>query len=81
MNFQTQSTAERSELIKNKERKSGHCGCSGPTTPDRPGIVDSFLELTVNFYGLKTKEISVGRLVFGDWLGHHRMFTRVGIFA
>ena len=57
-------------LLRTKSRKSGPCGCSGPTTPDRPGIIDSFLELTVNFYRLKTKEISVGRLVFGDWLGH-----------
>ena len=56
-NFQTLSTAERSELIKNKEQRSSeHCERSGPTTPDRPGRVDSFCELITSFYSLKTKK-------------------------
>ena len=68
-------------LLRTKSEKVGTAGAVGQQLLTGQGIIDSFLELTVNFYGLKTKEISVGRLVFGDWLGHHRMFTRVGIFA
>ena len=60
-NFQTQSIAERSEFIKNKEqRKNEHCEHRGLTTPDRPGTVDSFHELIVNFYNLKTKFLLEG---------------------
>ena len=70
-----------SSVLRTKSRKSGHCGCSGLTTPDGPGIIGSSPELTVNLYRLKTKNISVGRLVLGDWLGRCRMFPKVGIFA
>ena len=49
--------------------------------PDRPGRVDHLCELIVNFYSLKTKEIPASRLALGDWLGHSRVFTGVGIFA
>ena len=43
--------------------------------PDRPGKVDSFHGLIVNFYSLKTKKIPAGRLVLGDWLKRNRVFT------
>ena len=41
---------------------------------DRLGKVD-------RFYGFKTKKIPAERLMLGDWLGHHRVFTGVDIFA
>ena len=52
-----------------------------PGRPGRPGRAYSFHGLIVNFYSLKTKKIPAGRLVLGDWLGRHRLFTGVGIFA
>ena len=36
---------------------------------DRPGRVDSFRGLVADFYNLKMKKTSAGRLVLGDWLG------------
>ena len=42
--FQTQSLAEMTEFIKNKEQGyCGHCERSGPTPPDRPGRADQTL--------------------------------------
>ena len=41
--------------------------------PDRPGRVDSYCELIANFYSLKTKKISAGRLALDDWLGCYRV--------
>ena len=49
--------------------------------PDRPGRVDHLCELIVNFYSLKTKKIPASSLALGDWLGHSRVFTGVGVFA
>ena len=37
--------------------------------------------LVANFYSLMTKNIPAGSLSLGDWLGHYRVFTGVGIFA
>ena len=51
------------------------------TTPAIPGTVHSFHGLVASFCSLKTKKISVGRLALGDWLGHYRVTTRVGVFA
>ena len=51
------------------------------TTSDRPWRVDTFRELIANFYSLKTKKLSAGRLAVGEWLGHYRLFTGVSIFA
>ena len=34
-----------------------------------------------NFYVLKGKKISAGRVALDDWLGRYRLSTRVGIFA
>ena len=45
------------------------------------GRAEAFCGLIVNFYSLKTKEIPASRLALGDWLGHSRVFTGVGIFA
>ena len=42
---------------------------------------DSFLGLVANFYSLKTKTMSARRLALGDWLGHYRVLTGVGICA
>ena len=68
-NFQTQSSAERSRFIKNKEqREYRHCERSGLTTSDRPGRVNSFRGLVANFYSLMTKKIPAGRLALGGWL-------------
>ena len=36
--------------------------------PDRPGRADSFRDLVVTFFSLKTKKIPAGRLALGDWL-------------
>ena len=49
--------------------------------PDRPGRVDSYCELIANFYSLKTKKISAGRLALDDWLGCYRVLTGAGIFV
>ena len=49
--------------------------------PDRPGRVDSYCELIANFYSLKTKKISAGRLALDDWLGCYRVLTGAGVFA
>ena len=48
---------------------------------DRPGRVDSFRGLVADFYNLKMKKTSAGRLVLGDWLGCYKVFAEVGIFA
>ena len=34
-----------------------------------------------NFYVLKGKKISAGRVALDDWLGRYRLSTRMGIFA
>ena len=49
--------------------------------PDRLGKAVSFHGLIAKLYTFKTKKIPAGRLMLGDWLGHHRVFTGVGIFA
>ena len=57
---------------KNEEQRlSGHWEHSELTTPDRPRRVDSFHGLIANFYSLKTKKISAGRLALGDCLGRY----------
>ena len=59
--FQTQSISEGSEFIKNEEqRESGHCKCSGPPPPDRPGRVGVFCGLAANSYASRQK-IPAGR--------------------
>ena len=47
--------------------------------PDRPGGADSFLSLVTGFIALRQNK--AGRLALDDWLGHCRMFSRVGVFA
>ena len=70
-NFQTQSIAERSEFIKNKEqRQCGRWERSRPTPSDMPGRVDPLHGLVANFYSLKTKKIPAGRVALGVFLGH-----------
>ena len=34
---------------------------------------------TASFYSLKTKKIPTGTVVLGEWLGHYRVSTRVGV--
>ena len=41
---------------------------------DRPGRVDSFRGLVADFYNLKMKKTSAGRLVLGDWSGRYRVY-------
>ena len=48
---------------------------------DRLGKVNRFPGLRVNVCSFKTKKIPAGRLMLGDWMGHHRVFTEVGFFA
>ena len=54
-----QSISEGSEFIRTKS-KDNVSTVGQP--PDRPGRVDRYCELIVNFYSLKTKKISAGRL-------------------
>ena len=67
---------EGSEFIQNKDQKKW-----APWAPDRLGKIDCFCEFIASFYSLRTKKISAGRLVLGDWLGCSRVFTGMGIFA
>ena len=78
-NFQTQSSSEGSEFIKSR----GNVGTAriGSQHSDRPGRVNAFRGLVVNFDSLKTKNIPVGNMALGDCLGVYRVSTRVGIFA
>ena len=48
--------------------------------PDRSGRV-GFSWLVANVYSLKAKKMSAGRAALGDWLGHYRVSTGVGISA
>ena len=81
-NFQTQGISEGSEfLLRTNSRDNVGTASAVGQPPDRPGRVDHLCELIVNFYSLKTKEIPASRLALGDWLGHSRVFTGVGIFA
>ena len=68
-------------LLRTKRRDNVGTASAVDQPPDRPGRVDSFRGLVVNFYSLKTKKIPAGRLALGDWLGHCRVTTGVGIFA
>ena len=68
-NFQTQSIAERSEFIKNKEqRQCGQWKHKRPTPSDMPGRVDPLHGLVANFSSPKTKKIPAGRVAFGGYL-------------
>ena len=49
--------------------------------PDTAGRANAFHGSVANFHGFKTKKISAGRLASGDWLGHCRVTTGMGIFA
>ena len=61
-------------LLRTKSRdKVGTVSAAGQPA-DRLGKVNSF-------HGFKTKQIPAERLMLDDWLGHHRLFTGVGIFA
>ena len=69
-NFQAQSISERS-----RDNVGSANAVSGP------GRADTFCGLAASFYSFKTKKIPAGRVALGDWLGHYRVSTRVGIFA
>ena len=70
-NFQTQSIAQRSEFIKNKEqRQCGQWEHGRPTPSDMPGRVDPLHGLVANFSSLKTNKIPAGRVALGGYLGH-----------
>ena len=45
------------------------------------GRADAFCGLVASFYSFKAKKIPAGRVALGDWLGHYRVSTKVGIFA
>ena len=68
-------------LLRTNSRDNVGTASAVDQPPDRPGRVDSFRGLVVNFYSLKTKKIPAGRLALGDQLGHCRVTTGVGIFA
>ena len=69
-NFQTQSIAERSEFIKNKEqRQCGQWEHGRPTPSDMPGRVDPLHGLVANFSSLKTNKIPAGRVALCGYLG------------
>ena len=53
----------------------------GQKSPGRSVRFDSFPGLAANFYNLKTKKISDGRLGLSEWLGCYRVTTGMGIFA
>ena len=62
-------------LLRTKSRDNVGTENTVDWPPDRPGKVDSFHGLIVNFYSLRTKKIPAGRLVLGDWLKRNRVFT------
>ena len=74
-NFKIQIISEGSEfLLRTKSRDNVGTVSTAGQPADRLGKVD-------RFYGFKTKKIPAERLMLGDWLGHHRVFTGVDIFA
>ena len=68
-------------LLRTKSRDKVGVMRSRLTMPGRPGRVNSFHEFLADFYSLKAKKISAGRAALGDWLGHYRVSTGVGISA
>ena len=73
------SIAEGSELIKSKEQDKEGTESSEDWPPDRPGRVNSSCGLVANFYSLKANKIHAVRLALGDWWGHCRVSTEVGL--
>ena len=53
-------------LLRTKSRDNVGTTSTVSRPPDRPGRVNSFCGLAVNFYSLKTKKIPAGRLVLGE---------------
>ena len=72
---------KRVSLLRTKSRDKVGTESTVGLLPYRPGTVDSFRGLVVNFYSLKTKKIPARRLMLGDWFGFYRVFTVVGILA
>ena len=79
-NFQTQSILEESLLRTKSRYKVGTVSVAGWQLLTDQGESTVFV-LVANFYSLTTKNISAGSLPLGDWLGHYKVFTEVGIFA
>ena len=74
-NFKTQIISGGSEfLLRTKSSDNVGAVSTAGQPADRLGKVD-------RFRGFKTKKIPAERLMLGDCLGHHRVFTGVGIFA
>ena len=63
-----QSMQKRVSVLRTKNRDKVGTASAAGQPPDRPGRVRCFWELIANFYSLKIKENSCGRLVLGDWL-------------
>lgn len=77
-NFQTQSILEESLLRTKSRYKVGTVSVAGWQLLTDQGESTVFV-LVANFYSLTTKNISAGSLPLGDWLGHYKAFTEVGI--
>ena len=69
-------------LLRTKSRdKAGTASAADRQLLTDQGESTVVTELIAKFYSLETKKIPAGRLARGDWLGCHRVFTGVGIFA
>ena len=70
-NRDNESTASTADHPSDRQRE--------PTLGQLKGRVDAFRELSASFYSLKIKKTPAGRVALGDWLGHYRMRTGMGI--